>query len=109
MPGYSRSGAFASRWWARPWVREIPRPQGCRQDAPLQHQMQYMLHVGGGIQDVNGHHGDFGDGETHMGGQRIHQDMMNGSMMGQIGLDASRWDLWDGLFLHDVLAEFPAG
>ena len=50
-------------------------------DARLQHEMQYMLHVGGGIQDVHGHHIDFADGETHMGGQRIHQNM-NGSMMG---------------------------
>jgi Bacterial Ig-like domain len=66
-------------------------------DAPLKNQMQYMLHVGGGIQDVHGHYVDFADGETHMGGEMIHRDMMNGSMMGQ-SMMGSGWMHPDGTY-----------
>jgi hypothetical protein len=52
-------------------------------DGPFGHQMQYMLHVGGGVKDVHGHHVDFTDGVTHMGGHMIHDTMMHGSMMGR--------------------------
>jgi hypothetical protein len=88
------SGPLVSGMWA--WSQD-GRTCVFTPDAPLQHQMQYMLHVGGGILDVNGHHVDFADGQHHMGGQRIHQDMMNGSMMGQ-SMMGSGWMHPDGTY-----------
>ena len=68
-----------------------------RPDAPFEHQMHYVIHVGGGLQDVHDHHVDFGHGATHMGGHLIDGDMMHGPMM-QHGMTGHGWMHPDGSY-----------
>ena len=66
-------------------------------DAPFEHQMHYVIHVGGGIRDVHDHHVDFGHGATHMGGHMIDDDMMHDPMM-QHGMTGPGWMHPDGSY-----------
>jgi hypothetical protein len=59
-------------------------------DAPLKGQTEYIIHVGGGMQDSNGHHLDFQMYGFGMGGhwftEDMHQDGQHGQGTGHGGM-----------------------
>ena len=59
-------------------------------DAPLKSQTQYVIHIGGGMQDQEGHHINYEEHGFGMGGQwmtqQMHQGGQHGHGMGQGGM-----------------------
>ena len=59
-------------------------------DSPLKSQTQYVIHIGGGMQDQEGHHINYEEHGFGMGGQwmtqQMHQGGQHGYGMGQGGM-----------------------
>ena len=53
--------------------------------APLKPHTQYVVHIGGGMQDEDGHPIDYEEHRTHMGGEWMTQDMHQGGDHGTGG------------------------
>ncbi len=61
-------------------------------DGPLKSQTQYVIHIGGGMQDQDGHHVNYQEHGFGMGGQwmtqQMHQGGQHGYGVGQGGMGA---------------------